>query len=279
MERYSDPKLIRDRIRSLKMSGKRVGFVPTMGGLHEGHLSLARTLREKCDIRVCSIFVNPTQFNDKKDFEAYLIDVNKDIELLTGEGVDIVFTPHASDIYLSGAQTFVDVKEISAPLEGAHRPGHFQGVATVVSLLFHIVEPDVAIFGEKDFQQLRLIEQMVRDLHMPIEIVRGKLVRDPDGLAMSTRNKRLSPSDRELSLSISRGLNATAKKFSEGERSADVLRTEILKELEKPGIQIEYVEIAGEDNLAPLKSISGPARALVAVKVGGVRLIDNVGLQ
>ncbi len=197
---------LRAEMYAHRRAGRRIGFVPTMGALHEGHLSLARTLAHHCDIRVCSIFVNPTQFNDPKDYEAYVINLDKDKALLEREGVDLLFAPDVGEIYPAGFQTTVTVADISKPFEGALRPGHFAGVATVVTVLFNAVTPDVAIFGEKDFQQLRLIEQMVGDLKMDIQIIRGELVRDADGLALSSRNARLSALHQSGTLRGARGV-------------------------------------------------------------------------
>jgi pantoate--beta-alanine ligase len=270
---------LRAEIKAHKLAGKRVGFVPTMGALHEGHLSLARTLRQYCDTRVCSIFVNPTQFNDPKDYEAYIINLDKDKELLEREGVDILFAPHVSEIYPKGYQTSVTVSEVAKPFEGALRPGHFTGVATVVTVLFNAVTPDVAIFGEKDFQQLRLIEQMVRDLHIDIEIVRGALVRDSDGLALSSRNVRLSPEGRRNSLAISRGLFGAQAAFQKGEIAALTLEGIVSESVrDVPGASIDYISVINEGTLEPVETVMGPCRILVVVKIEGVRLLDNIAL-
>jgi pantoate--beta-alanine ligase len=251
-----------------------------MGALHEGHLSLARTLKHHCDIRVCSIFVNPTQFNDPKDYEAYVINLEKDKALLEQEGVDLLFAPEVGEIYPPGFQTTVNVNEISKPFEGALRPGHFSGVATVVTVLFNAVTPDVAIFGEKDFQQLRLIEQMVDDLKMNIQIIRGELIRDADGLALSSRNARLSVEGRRTALSISRGLFAARTAFEGGERSAERLQgivTESVRSVE--GTEIDYIALVDERSLERVSTVTGACRMLVVVKVEGVRLLDNIALH
>lgn len=280
MKTYTTIKELRAEIKAHKVAGRRIGFVPTMGALHEGHLSLARTLRQHSDIRVCSIFVNPTQFNDPKDYEAYIINLDKDKQLLEREGVDLLFAPHVSEMYPQGYQTTVTVNEISKPFEGALRPGHFAGVATVVTVLFNAVTPDVAIFGEKDFQQLRLIEQMVRDLQMGIEIVRGALVRDSDGLALSSRNVRLSPEGRRNSLSISRGLFAAQAAFRKGERSGAKLEEIVTSSVrDVPGATIDYIAVVREDTLERVGDVRGPCRILVAVQIDGVRLLDNIALH
>lgn len=215
---------LRQTLKAFRGAGESIAFVPTMGFLHEGHLSLVRTARRYASRVVVSIFVNPAQLNDPADFEKYPIDLVRDEQLLVSEGVDVLFIPTTETIYGSKKlsadseyQSWVSVDRLTQPLEGAHRPGHFRGVTTVVSVLFNLVQPDVAVFGEKDFRQLRVIEQMVLDLKFPIKIVRGELVREPDGLAMSSRNVRLSPAARSAALSISRGLMRAQQLFKEGE--------------------------------------------------------------
>jgi pantoate--beta-alanine ligase len=263
----------------VKKAGKRVGFVPTMGALHEGHLSLARTLTTHCDVRVCSIFVNPTQFNDPKDYQSYVVNLENDKALLEQEGVDILFAPSVDEIYPSGFQTTVTVNEISKPWEGAFRPGHFAGVATVVTILFNAASPDVAIFGEKDFQQLRLIERMVSDLKMDIEIIRGKLVRDVDRLALSSRNARLSEKGRLNALAISRGLFAARKAYREGTSTSGELESIVERSVcEIPGAEIEYIAVVDERTLERVATISGACRVIVAVRIEGVRLLDNISV-
>ncbi|MEY4667498.1 MAG: hypothetical protein RL518_197 [Pseudomonadota bacterium] len=270
---------LRTEIKAHQRSGKRVGFVPTMGALHEGHLSLARTLTKHCEVRVCSIFVNPTQFNDPKDYEAYVINLEKDKALLEREGVDLLFAPSVTEIYPAGFQTTVTVNEVSKPWEGALRPGHFAGVATVVTILFHAVSPDVAIFGEKDFQQLRLIEQMVSDLKMDIEIVRGELVRDTDGLALSSRNARLSVEGRRNSLSISRGLFAAQAAFHKGERSSEKLEGIVAQAVGEVSALVDYIAVVDERSLERVSTVAGACRLLTVVKIDGVRLLDNISLS
>lgn len=271
---------IRREITAHKSAGKRIGFVPTMGALHEGHLSLARTLTEHCEVRVCSIFVNPTQFNDPKDYQAYIINLEADKKALEREGVDILFAPTVEEMYPRGFQSTVSLSEITKPWEGASRPGHFAGVATVVTVLFNAVQPDVAIFGEKDFQQLRLIEQMVSDLKMGIKIVRGKLVRDNDGLALSSRNARLSPQGRKDSLAISRGLAAACEACEGGERNARVLEDVVATSVRAVhGAEIDYIAAVREDTLEQIDRVEGRCRILVVVKIDGVRLLDNMALK
>lgn len=270
---------LRAEIQAHKRAGKRIGFVPTMGALHEGHLSLARTLTKHSEVRVCSIFVNPTQFNDPKDYQAYVINLEKDKALLEREGVDLLFAPTVEEIYPSGFQTTVTVNELAKPWEGALRPGHFAGVATVVTILFNAVSPDVAIFGEKDFQQLRLIEQMIRDLKQGIEIVRGELVRDGDGLALSSRNARLSPEGRLNALSISRGLFAAQRANREGEGRSQELEAIVADSVRAArGAEIEYISVVDEGTLEPVLEVAAACRMLVVVRIDGVRLLDNIAL-
>lgn len=270
---------LRAAIATLRADGDLVGFVPTMGALHEGHLSLARTLKTHARIRVCSIFVNPTQFNDPKDYEAYTVNLERDKELLAQEGVDILFAPRVDEIYPPGFQSTVSVSEVSKPFEGALRPGHFTGVATVVCILFNAVNPDFAIFGEKDFQQLALIERMVIDLKINVRILRGALVRDSDGLALSSRNARLSSKGREHALLISRGLFAARDAFRGGERRASALEGIVRTHIEEmPNPLIDYITLVDEATLAPQELASGACRILVVARVDGVRLLDNIAL-
>ncbi len=279
MKRCTTVSTLRDELRRARQAGKRIGFVPTMGALHEGHLSLARTLTRHCDVRVCSVFVNPTQFNDPKDYEAYVINIENDQALLEREGVDLLFAPAVQEVYPPGFQTSVMVRDVSKPFEGALRPGHFEGVATVVAVLFNIVRPDVAIFGEKDFQQLMLIERMVDDLKLDIEIVRGALVRDPDGLALSSRNVRLSKEGRGHALAISRGLFRARAAFEAGERRSDVLEDIVVQEISSmPNPQIDYVALVEERSLQRVERVEGACRILVVARVDGVRLLDNIRL-
>lgn len=271
---------VRAELGPKRIKGMRVGFVPTMGALHQGHLSLARTLREHSDVRVCSIFVNPTQFNDPKDYEAYQITLERDIELLEAEGVDLVFAPSVEEIYPSGFQTTVRVAKVSLPFEGALRPGHYEGVATVVTILFNIVQPDVAIFGEKDFQQLCVVERMVQDLKLPVSIVRGSLVRDSDGLALSSRNVRLSSRGRNDALQISKGLFAAQALHRAGERSAEILEGAVRDAISKMAApEIDYVSVVDEGTLERISEARGRARILVVARVEGVRLLDTVALN
>lgn len=257
-----------------------VGFVPTMGYLHEGHLSLVRLSRERDEVTVVSIFVNPTQFGPGEDFERYPRDEARDLSLLAAEGVRAVYLPTPEAMYPAGYQTYVTVEAITRRLEGAARPGHFRGVTTVVCKLFAAVQPHRAYFGKKDAQQLRVIRQMVRDLDFPIEIVAGETVREPDGLAMSSRNVYLSPEERAAAPLLYRGLCAARDAFVRGERDAERLRT-IVREVvaADPRIAPEYVSVADDVTLEEVEGrVERPALLSLAARLGSTRLIDNVEL-
>ena len=270
-----------DEMRAVRrdMAGD-VGFVPTLGGLHEGHLSLVRAAREQNRHTVASIFVNPTQFGDPKDFAGYPRDTERDLALLRDEQVNAVFLPEAEEIYPAGASTFVEVEGITDTLEGEHRPGHFRGVATVVTKLFQIVQPQRAYFGRKDAQQLAVIRRLVRDLHFDIEIVAMPTVREPDGLAMSSRNALLSPDDRQAALVLSRALRRAEELFAAGERDGETLCAAMRGVIAaEPQAQVDYVSVADTETLRELARVEHAALASLAVRIGGVRLIDNVELK
>jgi pantoate--beta-alanine ligase len=258
-----------------------LGFVPTMGYLHEGHLILARRAKAECDHVAVSIFVNPAQFGPKEDLARYPRDLPRDLELLRAEGVDLVLVPEVEEIYPPGYSTYVDVENVTATLEGARRPGHFRGVATVVCKLFNIVQPQRAYFGQKDAQQTVVIRQMVRDLSMPVEIVVVPTVREADGLAMSSRNVYLDAAQRPAAAVLFRGLQQVAGEYERGERNANLLRTALEQTLaQEPLAQVEYVSIA---DLLTLQEIDGlithGALVSLAVRFGATRLIDNVILS
>ena len=257
----------------------RMGLVPTMGYLHEGHLSLVRRAREECDHVAVSIFVNPTQFGPKEDLSKYPRDLDKDLRLLEPLGVDLVWIPDSETMYPPGFQTWVEVESITQPLEGARRPSHFRGVTTVVAKLFTGVQPDAAYFGQKDAQQAAVIRQMTRDLNFPFEIVVCPIVREPDGLAMSSRNVYLDPDQRKAATVLSRSLRAAQGAYENGERNAEKLRgtmKEVLKA--EPLAEVQYVSCADYDTLEELETITGKALLSLAVFIGKTRLIDNLVL-
>ncbi len=265
---------------SIRNSGKRIAFVPTMGFFHEGHLSLMREGRKLGDVLVVSIFVNPTQFGPGEDFEQYPKEFNRDCKDAEGAGTDVVFAPAASEIYPDGFQTYVRVEDVTRPLCGNSRPVHFQGVTTVVSKLFNIVKPHTAIFGEKDFQQLVVIKQMVRDLNIDVQIVGMPTVREQDGLAMSSRNTHLTQDDRRAALGLSQSLFQVQALFKKGERQSEVLLQKVKELLQnEPGILLEYAEIRNAHNLEKLISIEQDAVLALAARVGKTRLIDNCILK
>jgi pantoate--beta-alanine ligase len=254
-----------------------VGLVPTMGYLHEGHLSLVRQARADSDHVVVSIFVNPTQFGPNEDFERYPRDEVRDLALLKAEGVELVFAPAVEEMYAEGNATYVEVEGITEGLEGTHRPGHFRGVATIVTKLFAIVRPDRAYFGQKDAQQLAVVRRLARDLALGVEIVGMPTVREPDGLALSSRNAYLSPDERQAALVLSRALCRARELFDAGERDAETLRA-AMRELiaREPLAQVDYVSVADAESLHELQRIDGPSLVSLAVRIGSTRLIDNV---
>jgi pantoate--beta-alanine ligase len=253
------------------------GLVPTMGFLHEGHLSLVRAAKQECASVGVSIFVNPTQFAPTEDLEAYPRNLERDLELLEAEGVDVVWTPTAEEMYPPGFQTWVSVEDLTKPLEGSMRPEHFRGVTTVVAKLFLAFQPHRAYFGQKDAQQALVIQRMVRDMNFPLEVVICPIIREPDGLAMSSRNTYLDPEQRQAATVLSRALQAAVAAFEGGERDAETLRQVVYKTLEsEPLARVQYVSLADP---ATLQEMVGPIeRGLVsmAVYVGETRLIDNV---
>lgn len=277
MKTYQSIDDMRAASRGAKREGKRIGFVPTMGALHEGHLSLVRAARERCDFVVVSIFVNPTQFGPKEDFAKYPRTLEKDSKLLAAEKISAIFSPSVDEMYPKGAATWVEVAELSNKLCGRFRPGHFRGVATVVNKLFNIVEPDVAFFGQKDAAQCAVLKKMVRDLAMPIELVVCPIVREPDGLAMSSRNAYLSIDDRKRALVLHRALKKIHSLYAEGQQDAARLiaaGSEILQG--ESGVDVDYLEIVDAATLDLLSSASSGALVAVAARVGGTRLIDNI---
>ena len=255
------------------------GFVPTLGYLHDGHISLVRAAKERNEHTIASIFVNPSQFNNPDDFERYPRDNEGDLAQLREQGVDVVFVPAIEEMYPSGPSTSVDVGEITERLEGEHRPGHFRGVTTVVAKLFNVVQPTRAYFGHKDAQQLIVIRRMVSDLHLGVEIVAMPTIREPDGLAMSSRNARLSPAEREAALVLWKALRLATQLYEGGERSGVRLREELQALISgEPLARVDYVSVADTETLQELDSIDDEALVSLAVHVGDVRLIDNITL-
>lgn len=254
-----------------------VGFVPTMGYLHEGHLSLVRRARAECTSVVVSIFVNPTQFGPDEDLDRYLRDLDRDVRMLEREGADLLFAPAPDEVYPQGFQTWVTVERLSAPLEGAERPGHFRGVATIVTKLLFAVQPDRLYVGQKDAQQALVIRRLVRELNVPAEVIVCPTVREADGLAMSSRNAHLSRDERRAAVVLHRALDAAMDAYAKGERRADTLRRTMQETLaEEPLARPQYVSVADPDTLDELQGQIGEALLSLAAFVGQTRLIDNV---
>jgi pantoate--beta-alanine ligase len=261
----------------LRRQGRTIGLVPTMGFLHEGHVSLMRRARQECDIVVVSIFVNPTQFGPNEDLDRYPRDESGDRAQCEAAGVDVLFMPKASGMYPDTPSVFVTVEGISDILEGAARPGHFRGVATVVAKLFNIVKPHKAFFGQKDYQQCAVIRRMVKGLNMDVDVVVLPTVREPDGLAMSSRNSYLSADERRKAAVIHRALSAAEQLARTGTREPEALKNRIQAVLrEEKGIEIDSIEVADHETLAPLSSAKDRMVLLVAVRLGSTRLIDNL---
>jgi pantoate--beta-alanine ligase len=268
MQRYAE---------DARREGATIAFVPTMGFLHEGHLTLMREGRARASILASSLFVNPTQFGPNEDFSRYPRNFARDCELMETVPVDVLFAPEPGAMYPAGSQSWVEATEVTKGLCGDHRPGHFRGVTTVVAKLFNIVKPHYALFGEKDFQQLRAIQRMVVDLNFDLEIVPVATVRERDGLAMSSRNAYLSPEERQRALAISRALKAARQCFDEGARNTAQLACAARYVLERtPGLEIEYVEAVDAETLAPLKALDRAVVVAIAARVGATRLIDNM---
>ena len=268
---------MKESSKKARSEGKVIGFVPTMGAIHEGHLSLVREAKKMSDVVVVSLFVNPAQFGPSEDFEKYPRDPTRDAELLSNENIDFLFMPKVDEIYPANYRTYVRVKELSETMEGITRPGHFEGVTTIVLKLFHIVEPHFAFFGQKDAQQLAIIRRMVKDLNMDAEIVRVPIVRESDGLAMSSRNVYLSPEERKAATVLYRALDHALARIEEGERKT---RT-ILKEMKEiistePLARLDYLSATDLVDLKELKMLKGKSLIAVAAYFGNTRLIDNI---
>ena len=268
---------MREFRKATRKNGKSLGLVPTMGALHKGHLSLVHAARDKSDIVVVSIFVNPIQFGPNEDFANYPRNLENDCALLELDHVDAVFVPSVDDMYPAGAVTWVTVEGMSDRLCGKSRPGHFRGVTTVVAKLFHIIEPDVAFFGQKDAAQVAIIRRMVRDLNMPLEIEVGPIVREDDGLALSSRNAYLNPDERKSAPILHRSLLRAQELFEDGERESSKLIAAAKKEFSsEPQARLDYFEIVDPDSLDPIPTLSNRALIAVAAFIGKTRLIDNV---
>jgi pantoate--beta-alanine ligase len=267
----------RAAVAALRAQGKTIGLVPTMGALHEGHLSLVRAARVACDAVVATIFVNPTQFAPNEDFSKYPRTFDADCEMLRGEGVELLFAPAVEEMYPPGATTFVAVEPIGDRLDGATRPGHFRGVATVVAKLFHIVTPHKAFFGQKDAAQVAVLRRMVWDLNFDLDLVVCPIVREPDGLAMSSRNRYLSEEDRHLALILYRALRHIEEKIELGETDApELIRTGLGVLAEDPDARLDYLKIVDPDTLEDLADVETGALIAVAAWIGPARLIDNL---
>lgn len=276
MRVISHPREMQGWAETQRTAGRRIGFVPTMGYLHEGHLSLVREARRRCDAVVASIFVNPLQFGANEDLSRYPRDIERDTRLLREAGTDVLFLPEARDIYPEGFQTTVTVANVTRGLCGESRPTHFAGVTTVVAKLFHIVKPHIAVFGQKDYQQLVTIRRMVIDLCMDIEIVGGAIVRETDGLAMSSRNAYLSPAERRAALCLSRALAASEAAYEGGERNAAALLAAACGVIEsEPLARLDYAQVVDPETMQDVESARGPVLMALAVFFGKTRLIDN----
>jgi pantoate--beta-alanine ligase len=273
-------KEIREEVARARKEGKKIGFVPTMGYLHEGHASLIRKAKAENEFVVASIFVNPTQFGVGEDFEAYPRDLTRDSEIAAQAGANIIFHPTVEEMYPSGYRTYVNVEGITNKLCGTSRPGHFRGVTTIVSKLFHMVKADRAYFGQKDAQQVAVIQQMVRDLNMDIEIVPCPIIREDDGLAMSSRNTYLSPSERQAALILSQSIFEAQDMIDKGEHDARKLGLWIKENIQTESLaKIDYVEIVDGVSLEEIDEIQGDVLIALAVKIGRTRLIDNIRLE
>jgi pantoate--beta-alanine ligase len=271
---------IREVVRDARQSGRTIGLVPTMGALHAGHASLMEIARQSSDFVIVSIFVNPTQFGPNEDFSRYPRMLEKDIEVCTALGVDLVFAPDAAAIFPPGFRTYVEVTDLQDVLCGPSRPGHFRGVATVVLKLFNIVQPDLAVFGQKDAQQVRILQQMTVDLDLPVRIIVGAIVREPDGLALSSRNQYLDAKQRRQATALYQSLREVHDRFQAGQRSAASLLAALLARIESaPAARLEYAAIVDAENLRPVERIEGRALVALAVWFGSTRLIDNVILE
>lgn len=279
MEIIRTPLEMQTRALALRAEERRIGFIPTMGYLHEGHLSLIRIAGKQADTVIVSIFVNPTQFGPGEDLDSYPRNFERDESLCEAEGVDILFYPSTTDIYADDFSVYVNEERLSKGLCGASRPTHFRGVTTVVAKLFNLTLPHLAVFGEKDAQQLRVIRRMTRDLNFPVEILSGPIVREPDGLAMSSRNAYLSEDERRQALCLRQALDQAEALYHKGERRTQIIRKAISTRIgEAPLARIDYIEIVDDETLEPIEKIDRPCLIALAVYLGKTRLIDNTVL-
>ena len=286
MSELSRPKLVRTvaQLRAaldvVRRGGKRIGLVPTMGALHEGHLSLVRASNAECDFTVVTIFVNPSQFGPKEDLDAYPRTLQTDLDALAGCGTELVFAPAAEEVYRTGHATWVEVGSVAEPLEGACRPGHFRGVATIVLKLLNMVGADVAYFGQKDYQQALVVRRMAADLDVPTEMKVCPIVREPDGLAMSSRNAYLSPDARQRALVLCKSLELATELVGGGERNTEAIAGGMRALIETAhDARIDYIALVDADTLAPVEEITGETLAALAVRIEDTRLIDNCLLK
>ena len=271
---------LRKNLKKERLAGKTIGLVPTMGCFHQGHLSLIRRARQECDVVVVSLYINPLQFGPQEDFKDYPRNLGRDKKLAEKEGVDYLFLPENKEMYPGKQLTFVEVKEITSKLCGQNRPGHFTGVATVCAKLFNIVRPHKAYFGEKDFQQLKVVQTMVKDLNFDLEIIAVPTVREKDGLAISSRNIYLTPTQRKAALVLSRSLNQAQRMVSEGEREAQVLKERLLETIKKnDSVTLEYLSVCDPENFEEITRVDEKALLAIAIRIGKARLIDNTILK
>ncbi|MGQ9665344.1 MAG: pantoate--beta-alanine ligase [bacterium] len=279
MRKVSKIKVLREILDPVKKKGQKVGFVPTMGYLHEGHLSLIRIAHKNCNFVVSSIFVNPIQFGPNEDFNRYPRDLKRDEALLKKEKVDLLFYPSVKEMYADDYKTYVEVSELSSILCGKSRPGHFRGVATVVLKLFNIIKPDIAVFGEKDYQQAIIIKRMVKDLNLDVKIIMGPIVRENDGLAMSSRNIYLSPEERADATILYQSLEWAKELFyKENIKSPEYVINKMRQMIEAKNGRVDYIAVVDKDDLRPVKFIKKGDRILLAVFFGRTRLIDNIAI-
>ena len=266
---------LRREIAAWKQQERSIGLVPTMGAVHEGHLSLVDASCSQQDVTIVTVYVNPTQFDVGKDLDTYPRDLEADLAMLGQHGAQLVFAPTDSEMYRPGHETYLEVGSVAQPLEGAVRPGHFRGVATIVLKLFNLVMPDAAYFGQKDYQQTLVVRQLVRDFDLPIEICVCPIVREEDGLAMSSRNAHLSAEQRRRALSLSQSLSLAEAMVDGGERDAARIESAVRKELEQAGVEVDYVALVKDGTVTPVSHVEGPTRLAIAGKVGETRLLDN----